>query len=119
MILAIVGSVKIDEEQTEVAKHIIKNSIHSLGPDSIVSGGALGVDTIAECVANVLKIEFKKFLPRHRRWEPEGYKERNLLIAQHCDALLCIRTKQSTTYGSGWTADAAEKLGKNVFRYLI
>ena len=119
MILAIVGSTKVTEEQIEIAKHIIKDTIGQLGPDSIVSGGAVGIDTIAESEANRLEIDFLKFLPRNKRWEPQGYKERNLLIVQYCDALLCIRTRQSTTYGSGWTADKAERLGKDVFRYLI
>lgn len=119
MRLAIVGSVKVAEEQIILAKRLIVKTIGLLGPDEIISGGAEGIDTIAESEANKLEIEFLKFLPRNKRWEPQGYKERNLRIAEYCDALLCIRTHQSTTYGSGWTADAAEKLGKDVFRHLI
>lgn len=59
------------------------------------------------------------FPPRNERWEPEGYKERNTKIAEECDVLYSIRSSKSETYGSGWTADHAEKLGKEVYRILL
>lgn len=88
-------------------------------PRGIISGGALGIDSLAAEMAKEYDIPFSVHLPKNNRWEPEGYKERNTSIAEDCTHLLCIRTQQSTTYGSGWTADLAERLGKTVWRVKI
>lgn len=125
MRLAIVGSVNITPHQRGLASVIIDGFLYSYEPHAVISGGANGIDSLAEGRVfawnrdNHLSILFEEFLPKNQRWEPEGFKDRNLLIAQGCDSLLCIRTKQSTTYGSGWTADQAERLGKTVWRVMI
>ncbi len=120
MILAIVGSVLLDEgEQTLRAEGLIELAIHKTMPDKIVSGGAAGIDSLAEKLSLWLEIPFQKFLPENKRWEPRGFKARNIQIAEVCTHLLCIRTKQSKTYGSGWTADYAESIGKQVIRKMI
>lgn len=120
MILAIVGSVLLDEgEQTKVAEGLMELAIHKTFPDKIISGGADGIDTVAERVATWLQIPFKKYLPENKRWEPNGFKARNIRIAEECTHMLCIRTSQSKTFGSGWTANYAEELGKTVWRMNI
>lgn len=120
MILAIVGSVLLDEgSQKELATEWIKLALVKISPTLVVSGGADGIDSLAEETAVESEYPFKKFLPKNRRWEPEGFKARNIQIAQTCDYLLCIRTKQSKTYGSGWTADYAQRIGKHVKRIII
>lgn len=116
MRLAIVGSVNVNEQQLRFAKAVIQGVLIFYMPDVIISGGAKGIDSLAEEEAELLYLHREIFLPKNARWEPEGYKERNLQIAEDCTHLLCIRTKQSTTYGSGWTADQAERLGKTVWR---
>lgn len=47
---------------------------------------------------------------------PGGYRERDEKIAQDCTHLLRLACRQATTYGSGWTADRAEQLGRIVVR---
>lgn len=119
MKLAIVGSRLITEEQEGFSKAIIQGILMYYLPIAVFSGGAEGIDTIAETESIVLNIHFKLFKPVKPQWEPDGYKIRNMNIAEECTDLLCIRSKQSTTYGSGWTADYAEKLGKNVIRITV
>ncbi len=119
MKLAIVGSRDCTIEQCKTARLIIRAFIQNLVPEEVISGGAEGIDTLAESETNKFELEFLKFLPRNKRWTPDGYMERNQRIAYHCDMVLCIRTEQSESYGSGWTADYAEKLGKKVVRITI
>lgn len=85
----------------------------------VITGGDEGVDTLAQYVATVLGINFQTYLPQNPRWEPNGYKARNILIAENCDELWCIRAIKSKSYGSRWTADYAEGLNKRVLRYYV
>jgi predicted Rossmann fold nucleotide-binding protein DprA/Smf involved in DNA uptake len=118
VLLAVVGSVKVTQEQMMTAKAFVQGILLFYMPNRVISGGASGIDTLAENEALLLNLDFKKYLPEFPSWE-NGYKPRNLLIAQECTHLLCIRTTQSTTYGSGWTADRAEEMGKTVWRVKI
>lgn len=119
MRLAVVGSTNIHSWQRSLAFDIVEGFVVVKQPRVIISGGAEGIDNVADQIAWLREIEFIPHLPKNKRWEPEGYKERNLLIAQDCTHLLCIRSSQSTTYGSGWTADRAEEMGKIVWRVQI
>lgn len=120
MRLAVVGSTKFAEWWgIHAARGIVSHVVAHYTPVLIISGGAEGVDTIAEEVADAREIDKKIFLPNNPRWEPDGYKDRNTLIAQECTHLLAIRCSKSTTYGSGWTADHAERIGKNVRKVLL
>lgn len=131
MKLAVVGSTSFKSESgLEVAADLIFRVIQKHRPDCIVSGGAKGVDSVAREVALSLGYEhvepherldrmgtFCEYLPRVQRWE--GYRERNLVIAQDCTHLLAIRCAHSRTYGSGWTADRAEEMGRQVHRHIV
>ena len=90
-----------------------------------ISGGAKGVDEIAEFVAKCLDVERTIFKTEQHNWE--GYKKRNMQIAQACDELYCITTtlkpkgkkcyhhdpSQDHTKTAGcWTMSEALKLGK-------
>lgn len=125
MRLAVVGSVNITPHQRGLASTIIDGFFFAYTPEEVISGGAPGIDSLAKgrVVAwnrnQEWHIDFDEILPKNQRWELEGFKERNIKIAEACDYLLCIRTQQSTTYGSGWTADHAERLGKTVWRVMI
>lgn len=123
--LAIVGSVRFTHPgDWERSQQVIRRSIHRLRPKQVISGGAEGIDTIAAAIAagefgyseddGTLRV----FRPKVQRWDGEGgFKERNLWIAVACTHLLRVYCSSSRTYGSGWTADQAEHLGKSVRRY--
>lgn len=120
--LAIVGSRTFaDPDGERRARELIRMAIGPLcHGDMVVSGGAkAGVDHWAEEIAAEFGREMRVYLPENPRWEPDGYKARNILVARDCTGLLAIRCARSPTYGSGWTADMAEKLGKPVTRWVL
>jgi len=125
IILAVVGSVKFERpEAPRLACAIIAAVVDNLQPDRLVSGGAIGVDTWAREVGEQLGYwikdgNFIEHLPVRRRWAPDGFKDRNELVAQECTHLLAIRCHASKTYGSGWTADYAARLGRVVYRVTL
>lgn len=116
MRLAIVGSSSISVVQEIEASEFIR-MYSLLGVDMIISGGAKGVDTIAEDYARLHGIPVKIFYPETTSWE--GYRARNIEIAEACSHMLCLRSITSKTYGSGWTADYADSLGKVVWREML
>lgn len=117
MRLAIVGSTLLGGNAE--AKRIIVEALDRYQPTVFVSGGASGVDTMAELEARLRGIPCTIFHPRNKRWAPAGYKERNLAIAQNCDALVRISAAGATTYGSGWTRDRAKELGKPTEEFVV
>lgn len=101
-------------------------AIRKLRPAVIVSGGAdAGGDQAAEAAARAEGYTKANgglviFRPEVRRFHgPGGYRERDAKIARHCTHLLRIYCHQATTYGSGWTADEAERMGAVVVRHLV
>lgn len=120
--LAVVGSREFSAWWHEGAARGIIGWVldrYSSSIDLVVSGGADGVDTWAVEEAEKRGVEFEEWEPVNRCWEPNGFKERNMIIAMKCTHLLSIRSKDAKTYGSGWTADYAEEIGKKVQRVLL
>ncbi len=110
-VLAIVGSRKfLNPNAYSLALPLIDMAIETIRPKKIISGGADGMDMFGETVAVLSGLEFEAFLPQCPRWEPDGYKERNDLIATACTHLLCIRCQGSATQGSAYTAGMAQQL---------
>lgn len=120
MRLAIVGSTLFANDQNTIddAMRRVDEVIERYKPDVVISGGADGIDFWAAFSARSRGIEVIEHFPKTNRWN-DGYKPRNLLIATDCDQLVCIRHADSTSYGSGWTADQAEAMGKPVERITI
>lgn len=125
-ILAVVGTRVLGCPMDQaVAEWKTAECIRWLNPDQVVSGGAPGVDTVAERVAADLGYSeaagsLLVIRPRIRRWAGEGgFRWRDGLIAASCTHLLCLRCVQATTYGSGWTADEADRLGATVWRRIL
>lgn len=114
MKLAVVGSARyVDESNINQIQRIINEAVEKYQPTEIVSGGAEGVDTMAEETAKRLGIIPTIFRPTIRKWDGKGgFKERNFQIASHCDALIRVHSKRSRSYGSGWTRDRAKEQGK-------
>jgi len=129
MKVAIVGSSRLtDTEEADARKYcglILNSLIKEWGEDDItfVSGGASGVDTIAETTAKGLGLKTIIHKPLEYKWE-NGYKPRNMKIAQECDVLYCLPTKVKLTpcyhceekdhevTGGCWTMKYAQKLKK-------
>lgn len=84
----------------------------------IVSGGANGVDQIAEQWAKRNKIEFIAMLPNYKllgsHWAPL---KRDEDIVNYCDKIVCFWDGKST--GSKYTMDYAVKTGKEVILHII
>lgn len=119
-VLAIVGSRRfLNPHASAAAQRLIEQAVGRQRPAEIISGGADGIDTLAGAIATRLGVAFHAFLPANHRWEPAGYKARNVAIAQTCTRLICIRCAKATIYGSGWTADYAEQIGRPVWRVLL
>ncbi len=122
MRIAIIGSTDLTNTQRLSVAHLIEMIVAQYYPDYsiLVSGGAEGVDSIAEEIADHSWYGGPSIihLPENKRWEPRGYKARNLKIIEDADVMYCIRSRQSKTYGSGWTADQAEN-SMNVWRYYV
>lgn len=128
MKIAIVGSSHLTENEERTARQfssMILNNHLKEGSVILISGGAKGVDTQAEDVAKQLGIECKIFRPAEHNWD--GYKVRNLKIAQECDILYCLPTKlkiepcyhcNTTDHersGACWTLKQAKILRKKTF----
>lgn len=117
MILAIVGSIKLKDNA--LAIKIIEEVLDKYKPDQVVSGGAVGIDTMAKEAAEARGIPIDEKLPKNNRWAPNGFADRNFEIAKTCDALIRIPIVGSKTYGSGWCRDRAVDMGKPTEEFLI
>ena len=115
-VLAIVGSVSLEGNAEAAA--IIERVLDEFNPAVVISGGAIGIDQMAVAAAKRRGIATREFLPKTRRWA-DGFKPRNLLIAQQCTALVRIVDSRSKTYGSGWTRDRAAEMGKYTENHVI
>lgn len=116
--LIIIGSTSLAGNDT--ARQAVRQAIRrhfpdpsEIGPDDEVgSGGAEGVDTMAEeewrAYAHKRAVVF---LPKVKRWT-DGFRPRNLQMAEWCTHCVRIADKRSKTYGSGWTRDRAREMGK-------
>ncbi len=135
MKIAIVGTSRLNEHMErdvqQYVNYILDQAKKEHGHDLIVvSGGATGVDTIAEDMAKQKDIDTHIFKPEINEWEPEdgsiGFKARNLQIAEDCDELYCFPTYLFNTScyhcpsekhqagGGCWTAKKAKEKGKEV-----
>jgi len=93
--VAFVGASKIFTENEERDVRQFCTSTIKTFPSNVViiSGGAEGVDKIAIEVAKNLGYETQVYSPKEKKWEPptkDGYKARNIQIANECNELFCI-----------------------------
>lgn len=121
MRLAIVGSVALGD--SEEAKRIVEEVLDKYQPSVVVSGGAIGVDTLAEEAARRRGIAVDSQRSEVKQWHDRGklrgFMSRNREIAERCDRLVRIAWKQSKSYGSGWCRDYAAKLGKPTEEFVV
>lgn len=132
--VAIVGTSKADENESLFIEGLCMSILVDMKMDYglnnvvLISGGAKGVDSIAEKVANRMNMKTMIFKPEVENWGDIGgkigYRTRNIKIAMECDKLFCIPAKFSGDYcvhcgtdkhqrgGGCWTMKQAKKLGK-------
>lgn len=136
--VAVVGASKLNEDEERDAYQFCGLKFNELRVDygimnvTIISGGAKGIDSIAEEVAKELGLGTEIFKPEVEQWEDDkgkiGYKTRNIKIAERCDILYCLpsnlRNKNDKCYhcnmdhqvgGGCWTMKQAKKLKKQTF----
>lgn len=117
MKLAIVGSRSL--EGNAEAERLIGELLDTCNATLLVSGGAIGIDRMAERIAKARGIPTLILKPATNRWAPNGFMERNKRIAEECDYLVCIMGVPVTSHGSAWTADYARSIKRPVEEYLI
>lgn len=142
MILAVVGSTCLagNAEARLTVEDVVDRHLDVHSPLVVCSGAARGVDAFAAEAAtargalrireedlarrgdlpgDLFLLEFPP-LCRQRGVPPAGHRctwrscfqPRDRQIAETCDALVRVRGRCSTSYGSGWTRDVAARLGK-------
>lgn len=118
--LAVVGGTALDG--CLPAYMVLCMVLEQLAPSLIISGGARGVDQMAVDAAKQHGIPWRVYQPEVTRWvgHPHvGFSERNQMIADDCQALVCIRLWDAKTYGSGWTRDRAAEQGKPTYEFKV
>ena len=81
-------------------------------PDTIVSGGAKGVDTYAREFAQKHNLKLIEFLPEYEKYGRKAPLVRNKLIVEECDCLIAFWDGSSR--GTKYTIDYAHQLGKPI-----
>lgn len=81
-------------------------------PETIVSGGAKGVDTYAKNFANKNNIHLREFLPEYGKYGRQAPILRNIQIVENSDSVLAFWDGKSP--GTKFTIDYANKKGKPV-----
>ena len=100
--IGIVGSSKVSMDSPQ-AIEAVANIISQYVNQKIilVSGGADGIDSIAEASALSLGIPTEIFVPSVKAWDGAGgFKERNLQIAKVCDKVYSIANNSNATGGT-------------------
>jgi len=106
MKVAIIGSRNLD---INIEKHLPKNI------SLIISGGAIGIDTLAEKYADKNNIPKLIFLPDYQKHGKAAPLIRNKLIVDNADIIIAFWNGFSR--GTKHTIDYAKKQGKEVIVY--
>lgn len=113
MKLAVIGSRKVQD------RTFIESVLDSLRPGitALVSGGAIGVDSIAEEWALSNSVERIVFLPDYDSFGIAAPLKRNLQIIKECDSLIAFWDGSSR--GTAYTAKNAKAAKKLMTIYLL
>lgn len=95
----------------EVKKQLDMHGIYE--SDTIISGGAEGVDTFAQMYAKEIGARILIIYPDPQQPSPQKYFDRNYKIICECDCLLAFQ-KLSHHSGTQNTINAAKKQGKKI-----
>lgn len=108
MKVAIIGSRNLD---VDIEKYIPENTT------MIISGGAKGIDSLAETYANEHNIPTIIFEPDYSKYGRKAPIVRNQLIAKEADIVVAIWDGKSK--GTAYTINYAQKIGKRTYTYAI
>lgn len=122
--VAVIGArTFLNPDWERIARAVIEERLESLDlpwiSSGIVSGGADGIDSLGEKVADHEWIKKCIILPKNKVWEPEGYKARNEMVIEVASWVVAIRCESTKSWGTGHAAELADSLGKPVERYVI
>lgn len=111
MKVAIIGSRSINEYQW------LLNAVEESGfrITEVVSGGAVGIDSLAERFAKESDLPFKLFPPDYEKHGKAAPHVRNSEIAKYCDAMIAVWDGNSA--GSKSMMSKVTSLAKPVFVY--
>lgn len=98
----------------EVQKELLKLDITE--NDTIISGGAIGVDTYAQEFAKTIGCDMIIYYPRNSKPSPERYFERNKKIAKECDILIAFDKGNCSGTGTLNTINHAKRMGKQIIQ---
>ena len=104
MKVAVIGSRNLNVNMKQYLPH---------GISLIVSGGARGVDTLAEKYANAYGIAKLIFFPDYKRYGKVAPLARNKLIVDHADMVIAFW--DGISRGTKYTIDYANSQNKKVF----
>jgi hypothetical protein len=117
--VGIIGNREFNNES--MAKQIIYSNLLDLKKYKfkivVVSGGAKGIDTIAENIAKELGIETRIFRPKTK--DKAGYFQRNRKIARYAEYLLCFINRGKYISGTWNTIGYFAKTKYNIDRLWI
>lgn len=95
----------------------LDNYIDSSTLGAVITGGAAGIDTLAEWWAKKHKLEWVCYLPNYKIFGRAAPLKRDEDMVKASDKLIAFWDGQST--GTKYTIDFARKLGKQVEIHLI
>lgn len=145
MILGVVGAeaAKFTVETQQRAKGKLVQLYMQKKPELVISGACHlgGIDIWAVQIAQEMGIPTLEHPPEKLQWAPNGYKERNLLISNDSEELVCVAVAEypptfkgmrfkhcyhhsppATDHikgGGCWTLRQAEKLGKKTQLVIV
>ena len=108
MKVAIIGSRNLD---VDIEKYIPENTT------TIISGGAKGIDSLAETYAEKHNIPTIIFEPDYSKYGRKAPIVRNQLIAKEADIVVAIWDGKSK--GTAYTINYAQKIGKRTYTYFF
>ncbi len=109
MKVAIIGSRTIID--ADIGKYIPPDATQ------IISGGAIGVDSLAEQYAREREIEFKVFRPDYELYGKSAPLIRDRLIVDHADRVVAIWDGKSS--GTSYTISYAKSRRKPIEVFIV
>lgn len=99
------------------SRDFVNKKLHDLGVevwDTIISGGAKGIDSYAQSYAKMIGAKIIILYPNPKEDSPQRYFNRNKNIAEACDVLIAFDKGSSSGSGTLNTINHAKRMKKTV-----